>query len=80
MIERLRGHGAMANRHPTGRLRDLLQVKLTSLRPKDLTHIETLDEAGLITPSLESELPADLRERLSQARKINAYSKPDVED
>ena len=65
---------------PVAPLRDLLQMKLTSLRPKDLTHIETLDEAGLITPSLESELPADLRERLAQARKINADSKPDVED
>ena len=65
---------------PVAPLRDLLQMKLNSLRPKDLTHIETLDEAGLITPSLESELPADLRERLAQARKINADSKPDVED
>ncbi len=64
---------------PVAPLRDLLQMKLSSLRPKDLTHIETLDEVGLITPSLESELPADLRERLAQARQINADSKPDVE-
>ena len=65
---------------PVAPLLDLLHMKLNSLRPKDLTHIETLDEAGLITPLLESDLPDDLRERLAQARKINAESKPDVED
>ena len=64
---------------PVAPLRDLLRMKLTSLRPKDLTHIETLHEAGLITPSIESALPADLRNRLAQARKVIADSQPDVE-
>jgi hypothetical protein len=64
---------------PVAPLRDLLQMKLSSLRPKDLTHADALDEAGLITPSLEEDLPSDLRERPAQARRINADIKPDVE-
>jgi hypothetical protein len=54
-------------------------MKLTSLRPKDLVHLEILDEAGLITPALEEDLPPVLRERLTQARRQNAENKPDLE-
>ena len=35
---------------PVAPLTDLLQMKLNSLRPKDIIHLETLDEVGLITP------------------------------
>ena len=64
---------------PVAPLRDLLQMKLNSLRPKDLVHLEILDEAGLITPALEGELPLALQERLRDARKRIAEDKPDVE-
>ncbi len=49
-------------------LADLLRMKLTSFRAKDEAHIKDLDDAGLITPDLEADLPALLRERLDQAR------------
>ncbi|SPF38272.1 conserved hypothetical protein [Candidatus Sulfopaludibacter sp. SbA4] len=64
---------------PVAPLNDLLQMKLNSLRPKDLIHLETLDEVGLITPSVEQGLPAELRERLKEARERIAENKPDVE-
>ena len=64
---------------PVAPLQDLLRMKLNSLRPKDLVHIEILDEAGLITPALEQGLPAALRERLEEARKRIAAERPDVE-
>jgi hypothetical protein len=64
---------------PVAPLRDLLQMKLSSLRPKDLVHLEILDEAGLITAAMESELPDALRERLTEARKRIAEDKPDIE-
>ena len=44
----------------------LLRMKLTSFRLKDQTHIKDLQEAGLITPEVESDLPPFLRERLRQ--------------
>jgi hypothetical protein len=65
---------------PVAPIKDLLRMKLSSMRPKDITHLETLDEAGLITPELERELPHDLVERLAHARQIIADSKPDVEE
>lgn len=64
---------------PVARLLDLVQMKLNSLRPKDLIHLETLDEAGLITPTLEGGLPAALQERLKEARRQIAENQPDVE-
>lgn len=64
---------------PLTPLRDLLQMKLTSFRPKDLVHLEILDEAGLITAALEEYLPTVLRERLSEVRKQIADDKPDIE-
>jgi hypothetical protein len=64
---------------PVAPLKDLLQMKLNSLRPKDLIHLEVLDEAGLITPTLERGLPQALQERLKEARQQIAENKPDVE-
>ena len=64
---------------PVAPLKDLLQMKLNSLRPKDLLHLETLDEAGLITPDVERQLPQVLQERLKEARKQIAADKPDIE-
>ena len=64
---------------PVAPLRDLLQMKLSSFRPKDLVHLEILDEAGLITPALEGELPVELRVRLKEARKRIAEDQPDIE-
>ena len=64
---------------PVAPLKDLLYMKLTSLRPKDLIHIETLDEVGLITAEVERHLPPVLQERLKQARKQFAADKPDME-
>ncbi len=64
---------------PVAPMRDLLQMKLSSFRPKDLVHLEILDEAGLITPTLEGELLAELRARLQEARRLIAGDKPDIE-
>jgi hypothetical protein len=38
-----------------------------------------LDEAGLITPALEEDLPPVLRVRLGEVRKQIAENKPDIE-
>jgi hypothetical protein len=43
-------------------------MKLTSFRAKDETHINDLDEQGLITTEIESALSPLLRERLAQSR------------
>ena len=49
-------------------LADLVAMKLTSFRSKDETHLKDLDEAGLITPEIESGLSVTLRARLAQVR------------
>ena len=36
---------------PVAPLRDLLILKLNSLRPKDVVHLEVLDQVSFITPS-----------------------------
>ena len=64
---------------PVAPLGDLLQMKLNSLRTKDLVHLQFLDDAGLITPEFESQLPPVLNERLLQARKQFEAEEPDVE-
>ncbi|HTX39233.1 MAG TPA: hypothetical protein VME43_29615 [Bryobacteraceae bacterium] len=64
---------------PVAPLRDLLQMKLNAFRLKDLVHIEILDDAGLITPAVERELPEILQQRLTEARQRIAADKPDVE-
>ena len=53
---------------PVAPLLDLLTLKLNSLRPKDLVHLEVLDEVGLITREMEDELPTELRSRLQNVR------------
>jgi len=49
-------------------LADLVTMKLTSFRSKDETHLKDLDDAGLITPEIESGLSETLRARLAQVR------------
>jgi hypothetical protein len=53
---------------PVISIADLATMKLTSFRAKDETHINDLDEQGLITPEIESALSPLLRDRLAQAR------------
>ena len=49
-------------------LADLIRMKLTSFRAKDEAHLKDLDDAGLITPEVESGLSTILRERLARVR------------
>ena len=49
-------------------LTDLVRMKLTSFRAKDEAHLKDLDEAGLITPEIETALSPVLAERLAQVR------------
>jgi hypothetical protein len=63
---------------PVARLRDLVQMKLNSFRPKDETHLETLDKCKLITSSIENDLPEVLKERLTEARKRYAAGEEEV--
>ena len=64
---------------PVAPLAHLLHMKLNSLGPQDLIHIEIRDEVGLITPELERALPPVLHARLQEARKQVAANKPDIE-
>jgi hypothetical protein len=66
-------------RIPVAPLSDLVRMKLSSLRTKDLVHLQILDDAELITPDIERELPPVLEERLKQARKQFEQDQPDVE-
>ena len=50
-----------------GRLLELFK-SANSLRPKDVVHLEVLDEVGFITPELEQQLPPALQGRLREAR------------
>jgi hypothetical protein len=65
---------------PVAPLADLVLMKLNAFRAKDRLHLETLDETGLITATVETQLPAVLRERLAQARAEWLAEKPDVEN
>jgi hypothetical protein len=49
-------------------LASLIRMELTSFRLKDQTHLKDLDEAGLITPEMETGLSPILAERLAQVR------------
>ncbi len=62
---RKRIHGSEVMVIPVG---DLVRVKLSAYRLKDQVHIKTLDAAGLITPAIESGLPAELSDRLRHLR------------
>jgi len=64
---------------PVAPLSDLVRMKLTSFRPKDVAHLEILEETGLITASIEGALPVELQGRLEMARKQFAEGRPDVE-
>ena len=64
---------------PVAPLSDLVRMKLTSFRPKDVAHLEILDETGLISASVEADLPDELRGRLGMARQQFAEGRPDVE-
>lgn len=46
----------------------LLKMKLTSLRAKDITHVQDLIQWKLLTPKIEASLPVDLRERLRKIK------------
>jgi hypothetical protein len=64
---------------PVAPLSDLLRMMLNSFRPKDLVHLEILDETGLITAEMEATLPAALQDRLTMARQQFAANEPDFE-
>ncbi len=47
---------------------DLVQMKLSNYRDIDRVHVADMDRVGLITPAVESALPAELLERLCVVR------------
>jgi hypothetical protein len=47
---------------------DLVKMKLTSFRFKDQAHLKDLDDAGAITPEIETALSPVLAERLARVR------------
>jgi hypothetical protein len=49
-------------------LADLVKMKLTSFRFKDQAHLKDLDDAGAITPEIETALSPVLAERLALVR------------
>jgi hypothetical protein len=49
-------------------IEDLVRMKLTSFRASDEAHLKDLDEAGLITPEIETALSPILAGRLAQVR------------
>jgi hypothetical protein len=51
-------------------LPDLIRMNLTSFRLEDQVHLKDLDEAGLITPEVESALMPLLRDRLAEVRSL----------
>lgn len=50
-------------------LYNLVVMKLTSFRHKDITHIQDLIYWKLLTKKIEAALPADLKERLEQVKR-----------
>jgi hypothetical protein len=52
-------------------IQNLVFMKLTSFRPKDIAHLQVLLENGLIPNTLEAGLPEDLRERFQQVVEQN---------
>jgi hypothetical protein len=53
---------------PVASIADLLILKLNSLRPKDVVHLEVLSDVGFISQQVEESLPDVLRARLLLAR------------
>lgn len=64
---------------PVASVCDLILMKLNAFRQKDILHLETLDEAGLITSEIEHQLPPVLKTRLDAAKRQIADEKPDIE-
>ncbi|MDX2178497.1 MAG: hypothetical protein SFV18_02815 [Bryobacteraceae bacterium] len=60
-------------------LDDLILMKLTSFRPKDVVYLQTLADAGLITEQIVDSLPEVLRPRWEHAKRQFLESLPDVE-
>jgi len=52
-------------------LKNLVFMKLTSFRPKDVSHLQDLLEMGLLTAELQAGLPADLQIRVQQVVEQN---------
>ncbi len=50
---------------PVAPILDLITLKLNSLRPKDVVHLDILDQVGFLTPEIVSALDPILPERLS---------------
>jgi hypothetical protein len=50
------------------RVEDLIVMKLSAFRPKDVVHIQAFDAAGLITPEFEKKLSPQLAKRLKRVR------------
>jgi predicted nucleotidyltransferase len=48
---------------------DLIVMKLSAFRPKDVVHIQAFDAAGLITPEFEKKLSPQLAKRLKRVRR-----------
>ena len=48
----------------------LVQMKLTSFRPKDVTHVQDMLAVGLITPEIEEGLSLELRARLEDVKRM----------
>jgi hypothetical protein len=64
---------------PVAPLPDVVRMELSSFGFMNLVHLEFLDDARLITPDIEQDLPAELKERLANARQRFAEGRPDVE-
>ena len=52
-------------------LADLVKMKLTSFRLNDQTHLNDLEEAGLITSQIERQLSPELLARLAHVRSVD---------
>ena len=53
---------------PVAPIQDLITLKLNSLRPNDVVHLDILDEVGFIDSEFENTLPDALRQQLQIAR------------
>jgi hypothetical protein len=66
--ERIRIYGKDVSVVPVG---DLVRMKLNAFRDKDRVHVRAMDEIGMITPEIESELSPELRSRLKHVRETD---------
>lgn len=67
---------------PVAPVADLIALTLNSLRPKDVVHLDILDEVGFITPEVEATLTPRLRDHLklgrSQFERESAYPEASI--